>query len=324
MALAITMTLSINTYAVENNSKWADEYITEAHELNIVPESMANSDLTLDINREEFCELVYNAVDLLKGKTKIEILYVNRKVNFSDTSNEAVIGLKKMGVISGRTSTKFDPYAFVTREEAAVIFTKIAKLFELTEFKSNELFDDRKEISSWAKDSINIACGMNIMSGMGDGRFNPKGKYTKEQAISSVIRLLNNIPDDSSTEKIDNKRYYKANKYYKWIENEKAIPIFKVSAEKYNKMNFYSNGEKILAFAVGNKSTDIYDIESKRILFSIPAVVIETNADRFIIASDAEGKVFGVYDFNGNEILPVENTWEKLFSEKFVTRKSRV
>ena len=74
--------------------------------------------------------------------------------------------LKRMGVITGRTSTKFEPESLLTREEAAVILNNMADYFELTKFVNNNGFKDRNSISSWAKESVDNVCGMNIMSGV--------------------------------------------------------------------------------------------------------------------------------------------------------------
>ena len=193
----------------------------------------------------------------------------------------------------------------------------------LTKFANTEGFKDKKEISSWAKESVNVVCGMNIMSGMGDGKFCPKDTYTKEQAVSTMIRLINNVPDSGSREKIDNSRYYVYNKYFMWVEDENGKVIFKLPTEKYSKVNFYSNGEKLLAFAYSDTTTDIYDIDTGRKLFTIPYKVISTSSDRYIIVGSEAENIYGVYDFKGNMVAPVELSWQQLYENKYVNTTKR-
>ncbi len=320
-SLCLIFSMCFSAQAEIMYSPWAESYVSEALEYGIIPDFMMDDDLTKNITREDFCELAYLTVKEVSDMNSVVITYSDRETHFYDTDNKAVTAMKRMGIISGRTSTKFDPDGLLTREEAASILDRMADVFDLTKFVNNDGFKDRKEISSWAKESVNTVCGMNIMSGMGDGNFDPDGYYTKEQAISTMIRFINNFPDENSREKIDNSKYYVSNAYYRWVEDEKGKVIFKLSASKYNDVNFYSNGKKAIAFAVTDKTTDAFDIESGRKLFSIPAVVVGTSTDKYIIAG-LDG-LYGVYDFNGAEILPVQYDWEYLYNEKYVTSNKK-
>lgn len=323
LILYIIFSMSLHAFASTVSSSWSEGYIAEARQYDILPESLEEGDMTKNITREQFCELAYKTISQISYQNKIKITYAARESHFYDTDNSSVIALKRMGIVSGRTSTQFDPDGFITREEAALILNNAVTSLGLTKFTNTDGFKDRKEISSWAKESVNVVCGMNIMSGMGDGRFNPKGTYTKEQAISTMVRLINNVPDSGSREKIDNTRYYVYNKYFLWVENEEGKVIFKLSTDKYSKINFYSNGEKLVAFAYADSATDAYDIDTGKKLFSIPYTVIGTSSDRYIIVGDEEKNIYGVYDFKGNMVSPVESSWEQLYNSKYVSVPKR-
>ena len=45
-------------------------------------------------------------------------------------------------------------------------------------------------VSSWAAEGVGYVTQNGIMNGTGNG-FAPKGKYTKEQAIATFVRLYN-------------------------------------------------------------------------------------------------------------------------------------
>ena len=316
-SLCLAAGMCFSAQAAPLNSPWADSFVAEAEQIGILPDFMFNDDLTENITREEFCELAYLTIEQAADLNSVVITYLARETNFTDTDNKAVTALKRMGVITGRTSTKFEPESLLTREEAAVILNNMADYFELTKFVNNNGFKDRNSISSWAKESVDNVCGMNIMSGIGDGVFDPGGNYTKEQAVSTMVRFFNSFPDEASKEKIDNTKYYMSNAYFRGVEDDKGRVIFKLPASQYTDVNFYSNGEKVLAFAAADGYTDIYDIENGRKLFTIPGLVTGTTSDKYIIAE--AGDVYGVYDFNGREILPIQHDWDYLYNEKYVT-----
>lgn len=51
-------------------------------------------------------------------------------------------------------------------------------------------FRDSGNISSWALTGVGYVSAKGIMSGVGDNRFDPQGKHTREQAIVTFARLL--------------------------------------------------------------------------------------------------------------------------------------
>ncbi len=81
---------------------------------------------------------------------------------------------------------------------------------------------------------------MNLMSGMGDGRFNPTGYYTVEQAICSMIRVAEALPKESR-EKIDSNLYYHSyNDSFYWVSDANGKVVFMLPAERYGGVSFYS------------------------------------------------------------------------------------
>ena len=51
------------------------------------------------------------------------------------------------------------------------------------------LYIDESEISDWAKSSVACMNAMGIMNGVSEVVFSPKGNYTVEQAIATMVRL---------------------------------------------------------------------------------------------------------------------------------------
>jgi PelA/Pel-15E family pectate lyase len=52
-------------------------------------------------------------------------------------------------------------------------------------------FTDRTSIADWALGSVGLVQRAGIMSGVGDNRFDPRGSYTREQSIATVMRVYN-------------------------------------------------------------------------------------------------------------------------------------
>lgn len=168
-------------------SEWALEYVERADSLGIV--STFKVHWKENITREQFCELAYNMLDkALGGKGGNDC-----QVIFTDTDNEKVLALVDLGIIQGRGEGVFDPEASLTREEAATFLDRIGNFAELVHTELYYMFEDDGEIADWAMNAVQNVCNMGIMQGVGENRFNPKGSYTTEQAVTTLIRMYDAI-----------------------------------------------------------------------------------------------------------------------------------
>lgn len=177
-------TYFLNDYSHNYISEWAADYIAQAEKLNITDPG-AIYDYDADISREQFCELIYNYIESI-GKLDL----TNKSNYFADTNNEKIAVLNNMGIIFGKTETEFRPDDNLTREEAAVIITRmINKTIPIPVTEMYFDFDDSSEISDWAADSVQTVCNMGVMNGIGNNRFAPQELYTVEQAIAVLVRI---------------------------------------------------------------------------------------------------------------------------------------
>ena len=166
-------------------SDWAVSDVKKAEALNITEKGKLYR-YRMSITREEFCELIYNyCYNVIK---EVDTVTVENK--FTDTTNSKIIRLNAMGIINGKSETEFAPNDLLTREEAAVILNRMVNKtipVPVTEMYFN--FDDEASISDWASNSIQVMCNMGVMNGVGSNNFNPKGSYTPEQAIATIVRV---------------------------------------------------------------------------------------------------------------------------------------
>jgi hypothetical protein len=114
-------------------------------------------------------------------------------------ANDAVNTLVDLGVISGRGDGKFYPNDTLTREEACVIFAKLRAGAEGQKYEWAEettVFAD--VIDKWSFAYINYAFRNGFMVGAGDGKFDPKGTLTIEQALCAAVKAYKGANGEKS------------------------------------------------------------------------------------------------------------------------------
>lgn len=128
------------------------------------------------------------------------ITIVNKLLGFSETANISFTDVTpngwyyvevqkayKAGYISGVSESLFSPNSKLTREQAAVIISKILGL-ELNS-ENVQTFTDSNLISDWAKDYVNAAALAEIILGYSeDNTFRPQNPITRAEAVVLLER----------------------------------------------------------------------------------------------------------------------------------------
>ena len=196
-----------NCLITEGADLWAVPEIERAAACNLLPYELAER-YTESISRMEFCGLIYRLIatefspqsDSRTGLTTAIFRVMEERglqeaaggVTFSDCEDDKIKFLSAAGIINGMGDGSFAPEAFLTREQAATILYRTAEfLRNKTMIRSNDvsLYDDAADISDWAKSAVSSMKAMDIMKGVSEREFAPKGSYTKEQAIATMVRL---------------------------------------------------------------------------------------------------------------------------------------
>ena len=166
-------------------TEWAQEDIKKAAYFGIT-KSGEYYHYRSSITREEFCELVYSTIKSVLNKSYT----INTSFKYEDTDSETAVVLNRLGIVKGKTETKFAPNDFLTREEAATIIVRmINTLFPMDVTEMWFDYDDMAEISPWASDSVQTISNLGFMNGVGENSFAPKDTYTTEQAIATLVRV---------------------------------------------------------------------------------------------------------------------------------------
>ena len=180
-------------------SSWAYAEVTAAIEENLVPADLQNLYLN-NITRSEFSKLVVQAInqvldqdiqDVVLDQTGRSLSSWQAEYPFTDSSDSEVIAAYALGIVTGRGNGIFDPYASITRQEAAAFLMRSAKVLGMDTTKiTAAAFVDGSEVGVWFTDAVNFVYQINVMSGTGNNTFSPLGTYTREQSYITIYRLF--------------------------------------------------------------------------------------------------------------------------------------
>lgn len=185
---AVFILVSPNTLAAMGPSPWAAPQIEQAISLGLVPDVL-QSDYQSPITREDFCRLLYHV--LFGQETEITLEQDNP---FTDVDDPQIRYLAQRGIVSGHGNGIFAPQDGLTRQQAAVFLTNAARDFgrDLARdmsFMFQSPMSDREGFAAWAADSIAWVRRASIMTGTTADKFDPQGRYTREQAIITMLRF---------------------------------------------------------------------------------------------------------------------------------------
>lgn len=168
-------------------SSWAKAEIEKAIAKELPPDKILSS-YRSKITREEFSEVAVNLYEALSGK-KVVIQGDNP---FTDTQNSKVIIANDLGIVKGVGEGKFAPKDAITRQEISVMLYRTLKAAKpgLNYSVSNQhLFEDYEMIASWAREAVAYLYSIEVVNGVGDNQFDPKGNTSREQAIVMANRM---------------------------------------------------------------------------------------------------------------------------------------
>lgn len=105
---------------------------------------------------------------------------------FGDSSNhwaeKYIATAVKAGVVTGISTSQFDPDGLVTREQAAAIICRALTAKGAALEASADLFDDNSTIGDWAVESVYKLKGAGIISGRGENNFCGQDLLTRAEA----------------------------------------------------------------------------------------------------------------------------------------------
>lgn len=176
-------------------STWAGDEVNKAINYGILPDWMQNN-YQNNITRIEFCALLEYMIEVKTGKTVPQLAdelaqeqggYITPP--FDDALYMEVNEVARLGIINGVGNNQFDPLGEITRQEAAVMLYRTANVLG---YDTASYATDHSGVANWAIEGVDFVTTKGVMNGTGDG-FDPEGKYTKEQAILTMVRFIERV-----------------------------------------------------------------------------------------------------------------------------------
>lgn len=143
------------------------------------------------MTRAQFAAIIVRALGLPQAVSENF-----RDVKKTDWFQSYVGTAHAYGIVSGRSETKFDPGGTITRQEAAVMTARAAKLCGLktamdTAAVRNMLaqFGDYRSVAAWAQESVAFCYGEKILN-QGDRNIEPGRAILRREIADMVYALL--------------------------------------------------------------------------------------------------------------------------------------
>jgi lactocepin len=171
---------------------WAQEYVEKLAATGIVAGvSPERFEPNRQITRAEFATLLVRALELPAT--------VQLKGRFDDVAAGAwyfapVNAAADAGLVNGVSATRFEPNQAITREQLTVMIARAMIIQGKTITGSEDqlnIFQDQKQISSWARTGIATAVAAGMVQGRPDGTFAPLANATRAEAATLIYNLLN-------------------------------------------------------------------------------------------------------------------------------------
>lgn len=169
------------------NNHWSKQYVEYGVEKGYISgyeDSTFRPDKT--VTRAEFSKMINTAVGLSKTGT-ISFNDVKRTDWFYSEVCKAV----SAGYVSGYDDGTFKPNNVITRQEAAVILSRIT-LPVSDVSASAKLFADSDKIGDWAVDAVEQMLEKKYFSGDDNNRFLPQDGLTRGQAAKIIYMFMSN------------------------------------------------------------------------------------------------------------------------------------
>ncbi len=120
---------------------------------------------------------------------------------FSDVENgmwytNAIIWAAEEGIVEGYGNGKFGPMDKITREQLATMLHRYAKYkgYDMSVGEDTNIlsYSDFEDISKWAVESIQWACGAGLIKGRTESTIAPQGKANRAETATIIMRFLEN------------------------------------------------------------------------------------------------------------------------------------
>ena len=128
--------------------------------------------------------MVVRGLETVTGRSGAELAAGQAAETFSDCDSEAVAVASALGIVNGVGHGQFAPERFLTRQQAATMLARAAAYLGYEPNGESVEFADADTFADWAAEEVPL------MQGKTGGIFDPNGYYTVEQAVVTMLRMV--------------------------------------------------------------------------------------------------------------------------------------
>ncbi len=204
-----TVPVYINDCAPEDWYASAVRYVVSRSLMDCVPKDSGQYSFSPKtvIQRQEVAETLYRTFKLSDSGTAKELLGKEAEdfEDFTSVSSDFRNGVKfcvSSGIMHGDSKGLLNPQNTITREEYAVMLSRFLEILQKYELvngvvqadgNETKVFSDRTGISEWAEDAVSVCIRNELMNGVSETIFYPKGTVTRAQMAQVIYNLM---PDE--------------------------------------------------------------------------------------------------------------------------------
>ena len=149
------------------------------------------------MTRGAVAEVFIRLVEKITGKTAEQLIaekgYTIDEGKFTDTNDRNVILANALGIINGTSATKFSPDGTLKRAQIAALINRVARVCGVETEGYTHDFVDITDNYAWVDKELGWPVHAGVINGVGQGKFNPGGDLTTEQAILITYRAFEAI-----------------------------------------------------------------------------------------------------------------------------------
>ena len=164
---------------------WAEEYVYKARDYNLMSGTgYGYFEPLRGITRSEFTTIIARLLALNTDAGNYNRVFED--VRPTDWHYGYIMAAFSAGFVTGKDAVTFAPDAYLTREEMAVLVSRIIGGSGNGDVSN---YADSSYISSWAASGVSAVTQAGLMAGDQYGNFSPQGTVTREQAAIVAVRL---------------------------------------------------------------------------------------------------------------------------------------
>lgn len=186
-------TVKINDF-LDTQGHWAHDTIWKVADYGLIVGSNGNFMPDQPIKRGDLAIII----DRMLGLKLMSYNYFNDLYN-DDYFAESLLKCVAAEYITGVSANQIEPMGYATREQVAVILSRIFDL-NSNNYSSSTNFKDDSKISSWARSSVSAMSKLGYVNGDDRGYVNPQSYITRAELVTMLNNIANTyIPKKANT-----------------------------------------------------------------------------------------------------------------------------